>query len=513
MNQLKQFHAFTLRNSIDYTETLITKLLQIANIPYAHSLFNLIPRPTVSLYNNLIQAYSSQNQPHQCFYLYSQMRFKNCLPKAHSFTLLFVTCARFSYPLHGQILHTHFLKSGFDFDVFALTALVDMYAKLGMLVLASQVFDEMTLRHTATWNALIAGYSRHGNMEGALELFRLMPSRNVVSWTAMISGYSQNGMYSKALEMFLEMEKEEGLMPNEVTIASILPACANLGALEVGERIQAYARKYGLIRNLYVSNALLEMYARCGKIDVAKQVFDEIIGKRRNVCSWNSMIMGLAIHGRSNEALQIYGQMLRDGTAPDDVTFVGLLLACTHGGMLVKGRQLFQSMEKMFRITPKLEHYGCMVDLLGRAGELQEAYDLIKRMPMKPDSVIWGALLGACSFHKNVELAEIAANSLFQLEPWSPGNYVILSNIYASAGRWDGVAKLRKLMKGGKIIKAAGYSFIEGEGEIQKFIVEDSSHAKRDEIYTLLHEISTKMKIQTADDFKSELEELCLMED
>ncbi|KAF2324915.1 hypothetical protein GH714_021238 [Hevea brasiliensis] len=410
------------------------------------------------------------------------MRFKNCLPKAHSFTLLFVTCARFSYPLHGQILHTHFLKSGFDFDVFALTALVDMYAKLGILVLASQVFDEMTLRHTATWNALIAGYSRHGNMEGALELFRLMPSRNVVSWTAMISGYSQNGMYSKALEMFLDMEKEKGLMPNEVTIASILPACANLGALEVGERIQAYARKYGFLRNLYVSNALLEMYARCGKIDVAKQVFDEIIGKRRNVCSWNSMIMGLAIHGRSNEALQLYGQMLRDGTAPDDVTFVGLLLACTHGDDW-------------------------------RAGELQEAYDLIKRMPMKPDSVIWGALLGACSFHKNVELAEIAANSLFQLEPWSPGNYVILSNIYASAGRWDGVAKLRKLMKGGKIIKAAGYSFIEGEGEIQKFIVEDSSHAKCDEIYTLLHEISTKMKIQTADDFKSELEELCLMED
>lgn len=157
-----------------------------------------------------------------------------------------------------------------------------------------------------------------------------------------------------------------------------------------------------------------------------------------------------------------------------------------------------------------MEHYGCMVDLLGRAGELQEAYDLIKRMPMKPDSVIWGALLGACSFYKNVELAEIAANSLFELEPWSPGNYVILSNIYASAGRWDGVAKLRKLMKGSKITKAAGYSFIEGEGEIHKFIVEDASHPRHDEIYTLLIQISTKMKLQSADD--SELEELCLME-
>lgn len=185
-----------------------------------------------------------------------------------------------------------------------------MYAKLGMLVSARQVFDEMTLRDIPTWNALIAGYSRHGNMDGALEIFRQMPSRNVVSWTAMVSGYSQNGLYAKALRMFLEMEKEKGLMPNEVTIASVLPACANLGALEVGERVQAYARKHGLLRNLYVSNALLEMYARCGKIDAAKQIFFEIIGNRRNLCSWNSMIMGLAIHGRSYEALQLYGQML-----------------------------------------------------------------------------------------------------------------------------------------------------------------------------------------------------------
>lgn len=196
-----------------------------------------------------------------------------------------------------------------------------------------------------------------------------------------------------------------------------------------------------------------------------------------------------------------------EGKVPDDVTVVGLLLACTHGGMVVKGRQLFESMETTFHITPKLEHYGCMVDLLGRCGELQEAYDLIQNMPMKPDSVVWGTLLGACSFHGNVELAEIAANSLFKLEPWNPGNYVILSNIYASAGQWDGVAKLRKLMKGGQITKAAGYSFIEEGGQIHKFIVRDRSHPRIDEIYTLLDEVYTKMKLQRiAIDCESELE-------
>ncbi|XP_011023127.1 PREDICTED: pentatricopeptide repeat-containing protein At5g08510 [Populus euphratica] len=513
MSHLNRIHAHTLKKGIEYSKTLIVELLRIPDIPYAHKLFNQSPYPTVFLYNKLIKAYSSQNQPRQCLSLYSQMLLKGCPPNELTFTFLFPACASFYSLLHGKVIHTHFIKSGFDFDVYALTALVDMYAKLGVLMLARQVFDEMTVRDIPTWNSLIAGYSRSRDMEGALELFKLMPSRSVVSWTTMISGYSQNGMYTKALEMFLKMEKDKEVRPNEVTIASVFSACAKLGALEVGERIESYARDNGLMKNLYVSNTLLEMYARCGKIDAARHVFNEI-GKRRNLCSWNSMMMGLAVHGRSNEALQLYDQMLGEGIEPDDVTFVGLILACTHGGLVAKGWQLFQSMETNFSIVPKLEHYGCMVDLLGRAGELQEAYDLVKSMPMKPDSVIWGTLLGACSFHSNVEFAEIAAESLFQVEPWNPGNYVILCNIYASAQRWDGVAKLRKLMKGGQITKAAGYSVIEGEGEIHKFIVEDKSHPRHYEIYALLNEISTKMKLQiTEDDFEPQLEEFLLMEE
>lgn len=185
----------------------------------------------------------------------------------------------------------------------------------------------------------------------------------------------------------------------------------------------------------------------------------------------------------------------REGISPDDVTFVGAILACTHGGMVARGRELFKSMEQEFSIAPKLEHYGCMVDLLGRAGKLQEAYDLIQNMPMRADSVIWGSLLGGCSFHCNVELGEKAAEFLFEMEPWNPGNYVILSNIYARAGRWDGVARLRKVMKGSQIRKAAGYSFIEEGGQLHKFIVEDKSHPRSNDIYALLHEITTKSKL------------------
>ncbi|CAL1398661.1 unnamed protein product [Linum trigynum] len=513
MNQLKQLHAHTLRKGIDQG-ALIGELLQVPNILYAQKVFDQIPKPHVFLYNKLIQAYSSHKEPHRCLHLFSQMCRTRCRPNEHTFTFLFAACASFSSPIGGQVVHGCFVKSGFASDFIASTALVDAYAKLRSIGSARRLFDEMPVRDIPTWNSLIAGYGRCGDMNAALEIFKSMPRKSVVSWTAMISGYSQNGLYSNALEFFLKMEEEEDVKPNEVTIASVLPACANLGALEVGERIDAYARANGLFKNSYVSNALLEMYSKCGKISIARDLFHEM-GKRRNLCSWNSMIMGLAVHGSSNEVLGLYDEMLKEGTAaPDDVTFVGLLLACTHGGRVARGRQLFQSMEMDFGISPKLEHYGCMVDLLGRAGELKEAYDLVKRMPMKPDSVIWGALLGACSFHnKNVELAEVSAEALFELEPWNPGNYVILSNIYASAGRWDGVAKLRKLMKGGQITKAAGYSFIEVTGRVHKFLVEDASHPTSDEIYSILKAIYSAMeKHKDACDFVSELEELCSME-
>ncbi|XP_022147489.1 pentatricopeptide repeat-containing protein At5g08510 isoform X2 [Momordica charantia] len=495
MNQLKQIHAYGLRSGVDYTKFLIEKLLQIPNLPYACALFDLIPKPSVFLYNKFIQSYSSSGQHHRCWSLYYQMCRQGCSPNQHSFTFLFAACASLQNVFPGQMLHAHFCKSGFASDVFALTALLDMYAKLGMLRSARQLFDEMPVRDIPTWNSMVAGYSRSGDMGAALELFDRMPVRNVVSWTALISGYSQNGKYAKALEMFLRLENERGIKPNEVTVASVLPACAQLGALDIGRRIEAYARNNGFFKNLYVSNAILEVHARCGNIEEARQVFDEI-GSKRNLCSWNTMIMGLAVHGRCSHAMELYDQMLTQRIRPDDVTFIGLLLACTHGGMVAKGRQLFESMESKFQIAPKLEHYGCLVDLLGRAGELEEAYNLIQTMPMVPDSVIWGALLGACSFHGSVELAEVAAESLFKLEPWNPGNYVILSNIYASAGDWRGVARLRKTMKGGHITKRAGYSYIEVGDGIHEFIVEDRSHLKSDEIYALLHGIYSIIKLQ-----------------
>ncbi|KAL3622278.1 hypothetical protein CASFOL_033689 [Castilleja foliolosa] len=512
MNQLKQFHGHALRHGTDFTKYLITKFLEIPNLNYARKVFDGTPHPPLFLYNKLIQAYSSRGPQSHCLPLYSQLLNQCLSPNPHSFTFLFAACARLSNPRQAQMLQAHFVKFGFGHDVYASTALVDMYAKMGLLRFARKVFDETSCKDTPTWNSLIAGYAKNGDLEVAFRLFSDMPSRNVISWTALISGYAQNGKYKEALEMYMEMQREGRVKANEVTIASVLPACANLGALEVGMRIESYARANGYFRNLFVKNAVLELYARCGVIEKAMGLFDEI-GRDRNLCTWNTMIMGLAVHGKCHEALEMFEEMLRNGLIPDDVTFVGEILACTHGGLISKGRELFNSMETKYSITPKLEHYGCMVDLLGRAGLLQEAYELIKSMPMKPDSVVWGTLLGACSFHGNVELAEKAAESLFVLEPWNPGNYVILSNIYARAGKWDGVANMRKIMKGFNVTKAAGHSFIEEGGVIHKFIVEDKSHSRSNEVFRVLDCVTAEMRLGLVEiDLDLIFEELRFME-
>ncbi|XP_074263439.1 pentatricopeptide repeat-containing protein At5g08510 [Silene latifolia] len=506
MNQLKQVHAFSLRNGTVDTNILITKLLEIPNIPYARQLFDLIPQPTSSLYNKLIKAYASHGPQHHCFSLYTQMFKQSCFPDPLTFTYIFSVCAALSSARLGKIVHGHFVVSGFKDDVIAVTALVDMYAKLGLVEFARVQFDQLQYKAVPVWNAMIAGYARRGKMEEARTLFELMPSKTVVSWTTMVSGYSQNGQYVNALNTFLSMEKVGGFMPNEVSLTSVLPACANLGALEIGERIEGYARVNGYIENLFVSNALLEMYAKCGKLDVAMLLFDEIRG-RKNLCSWNTMIMGLATHGKYEKALKLFHQLLREKMVPDAITFVAALLACTHGGKIGEGKEIFELMETKFKIIPKLEHYGCMVDLLGRAGKLNEAYNLVQNMPMKPDAVIWGTLLGACSFHRNIEFAEKAAEALFRLEPWNSGNYVILSNIYASKNDWDGVSRTRKMMKGSQVPKAAGYSSIEESGVIHKFIVEDKSHPRFSEIYAALEYVYSNMRASVDENnFDSEIE-------
>ncbi|KAJ1257723.1 hypothetical protein BS78_10G018400 [Paspalum vaginatum] len=492
MEAAKRLHARLLRRGERRLQPLLLRVLAAGDLRYAAMLLESCRSSSAPLHNRLLHSLASARHPLLLRAFSRAHRLRLLAPL--SFTLLFSSCASapFAVAAHALLLRSgHFASGG---DPFLASALVSFYARTRLLAEARRVFDELPRRDAAVYNALLSAYARAGRVDDAEKLFREMPERDVVSWTAMVSGYAQNGRQERSVETFLEMWERAGVQPNELTISSVLPACAAVGAMSPGRKVERYARAKGLLKNLYVANALVEMYAKCGSIHRAWKVFQGI-GWRRDLCSWNSMIMAFAVHGLWRQALLLFHKLRMTGVKPDGITFVGVILACTHGGLVDEGKLLFNSMREEFGLKPRIEHYGCMVDLLGRAGLLKEADQMIMSMPVEPDAVIWGALLGACSFHGNLELAEVALDKLMHLEPQNTANLVILSNIYASCGKWDGVAQVRKLLKEKDHKKSAGHSFIEFDGRMHKFLVEDRSHPRYEEVYETLDSVTLSMKL------------------
>lgn len=340
-------------------------------------------------------------------------------------------------------------------------------------------------------NALVDMYAKQGNIESALEVFKHMPDKDVISWTSLVTGYAQNGTHEKAIELFCEM-RDAGIYPDQFVIASILSACAELTLLEFGQQIHANFIKSGLQASLSVDNSFVTMYAKCGCLEEANRVFDSM--QVQNVITWTALIVGYAQNGRGKESLKLYDQMLATGTKPDFITFIGLLFACSHAGLLEKGQYYFESMNRIYGIKPGPEHYACMIDLFGRWGKLHEAEALLNQMAVEPDGTVWKALLAACRVHGKIELGERAAENLFVLEPMNAVPYVQLSNMYSAAGRWEDAARIRRLMKSKGILKEPGCSWIEMNGQVHTFMSEDRSHSWTTEIYSKIDEIMMFIK-------------------
>lgn len=414
------------------------------------------------------------------------------------FTLPFVlkSCAELYRVGLGKCVHGLSLRIGLEFDIYVGTSLIDMYVKCGELDGARKLFDEMPVRDVSSWNALIAGYMRDGGVRIAEDLFRGMLDRNIVSWTAMISGYTQNGLSDRALELFGAMMHEYSeVKPNWVTIMSVLPACVHSAALHHGRKIHNYASGIGLDSNSKVQTALVAMYGKCGSLVDARRCFDSIRPSDKSLVAWNTMITAYASNGCGIEAVSTFEDMIRAGVQPDGITFTGLLSGCSHSGLVDVGLKYFDSMRTIYFMEPKHEHYACVVDLLGRAGRLVDAYGLISQMPMQAGPSIYGALLAASKKHKNMEIAEIAFKKLFVLEPDNSGNYVLLSNMYAEAGMWEEVKRLRTLLKWQGVKKNPGCSWIEINEKVHLFLGGDKSHPTADEIYAFLDQLPEKIKV------------------
>ncbi|KAL0348179.1 UNVERIFIED_CONTAM: Pentatricopeptide repeat-containing protein, chloroplastic [Sesamum angustifolium] len=476
------------KNVITWT-TMVSGYSKMKELENARSYFDRMPEKSVISWNALLSGYAQNGFSEEALSLFNEMVSTGVTPDETTLVSVISSCSSCGGPALAESVVNTLGDRGVRLNLFVKTALLDLYAKCGHLEMAQKIFNELGVhRSSVTWNSMISAYMRTGDITAARELFDQMPGKNVVSWNSMIAGYAQNGRSSLAIELFKEMIKEH-IMPDEVTMASVISACGHLGALELGNWVVNFINAHHIKLSLSGQNSLIFMYSRCGSMNEAKMIFNEM--ETRDVVSHNALITGFAAHGNGVEALKLLEKMKDEGIEPDRITYIGVLTACSHSGMLEEGRKVFESIE-----APDLDHYACIVDLLGRVGKLDEAKRVIKEMPVSPHVEVYGSLLNACRIHKRVDLGEFAANKLFELEPENAGNYILLSNMYASAGKWKEVDRIRELMKTRGLMKTTGWSWVEYDRKMHKFIVGDRSHEKSVEIYHTLAEL--KMKMQAA---------------
>ncbi|XVE78738.1 hypothetical protein DITRI_Ditri14bG0002600 [Diplodiscus trichospermus] len=345
---------------------------------------------------------------------------------------------------------------------------------------------------------MIAGYTKVGNPDTARHLLNRMPQTQtdavLICWTAVIAGYAQMDRPDEAIAVFRTMQLEN-VEPDEIALLAVLSACAQLGVIQIqlGECIHGFIHKRGFSQMARLKNALIEMYAKSGNICNALQVFENM--NHKTVITWTTIISALAFHGLGTQALHMFSQMETAAVKPNDITFIAVLSACTHVGLVDLGRSYFNTMRSRYGVQPKIQHYGCMIDLLGRAGCLGEALELVSRMPFKPNAAIWGSLLAASNIHADADLGELALLHLIKLEPWNSGNYALVSNIYASAGRWDESVMIRKMMKAKGVRKTRGWSSIHVSNRAHEFIAGDTSHPQFNRIHGILFNMNEQMKI------------------
>ncbi|KAM2263662.1 hypothetical protein ACFXTI_039922 [Malus domestica] len=513
-----QIHAVIAKSSyssdVYMGSALIDMYSKCGSVSCAQRVFDgMNDRNTVS-WNSLITCYEQNGPASEALEVFVKMM--ECGFKPDELTLASVVsaCASLSAIKEGQQIHACVVKCDkYRDDLVLCNALVDMYAKCKRVKEARWIFDGMPVRNVVSETSMVSGYAKSASIKVARLMFTRMMERNIVSWNALIAGYTQNGENEEALRLFLLL-KRESVLPTHYTFGNLLNACASLVDLQLGRQAHVHVLKHGFQfqvgeePDIFVGNSLIDMYMKCGSIEDGCLVFKNML--QRDYVSWNAMIVGYAQNGYGIEALEVFRKMLASGEQPDHVTMIGVLCACSHAGLVDEGKRYFYSMSEEHGLVPLKDHYTCMVDLLGRAGCLIDAKNLIEVMPMQPDAVIWGSLLAACKVHRNITLGEYAAEKLLDIEPRNSGPYVLLSNMYAELGRWADVIRVRKLMRQRGVVKQPGCSWIEIQGHVHVFLVKDKRHPQRKEIHYVLKLLLEQMRrsgyVEDACDLESDEE-------
>ena len=463
--QIRQIHSQVIVHGMLQNLNVVNKLLYIyaqhKALSDAYVLFSGMRERDAISWSVIIGGFAKVGDYIRCFEIFKELIQSGVRPDNYTLPFLIRACRDMVNILNGRVIHDIVLKHGFGSNRFVCAALVDLYAKCKVI-------------------------------EDARKLFDKMPSRDLVTWTVMIGGYAECGNVYESLVLFVSMRKE-GVVPDKISMVTVVSACAKLGAMNRARLVHDYVFGNKFSLDLILGTAMIDMYAKCGCIDSARDIFDRM--KEKNVVSWSAMIAAYGYHGHGRKALDIFSMMLSSGTLPNAITFVSLLHACSHAGLIEEGLRFFSLMWDEYSVKPNVKHYTCMVDLLGRAGRLDEAAKLVESTTVNKDEGLWGALLGACKIHGHIELAEKAGNSLLQLQPHNAGHYVLLSNIYAKAGRWKDVAKIRDRMTQSRLKKVPGWTWIEVDNNIHKFSSGDETHPRSKEIYEMLKDLNEKLEV------------------
>ncbi|XP_031264122.1 pentatricopeptide repeat-containing protein At3g22690-like [Pistacia vera] len=470
---------------------LVDMYMKCGAVDTAKRLFYECKDRNLVLCNTIMSNYVGLGMPREALAILDEMLIQGLRPDRVSMLSAISASAQLGDLLCGKRCHGYVLRNGLEGRDNICNSMIDMYMKCGEQELACLIFDRISNKGIVSWNSLIAGFVRNGDLESARKLFGEMPESDLVSWNTILCALMQESMFEEAIEFFRQMQSE-GINADRITMVGVASACGYLGALDLAKWIYTFIEKKGIYSDMRLGTALVDMFARCGDPQSAMQVFDRM--EKRDVSAWTAAIGAKAMEGNGEQAVKLFNKMLRQGVKPDDIAFVEVLTACSHGGLVEKGWNLFRSMKEIHGISPQIVHYGCMVDLLGRAGLLVDALDLIKSMPMEPNDVIWGSLLAACRTHQNVDMAAYAAERITELASDKSGIHVLLSNIYASAGKWSNVARVRLHMKERGVRKVPGSSSIEVYGKVHEFTSGDESHPEMTSISSMLHELNCRFR-------------------
>ncbi|KAM7500227.1 hypothetical protein LguiA_024641 [Lonicera macranthoides] len=558
-----QLHSYAIKagitSDIIIEGSLLDLYVKCSDVKTANKFFLTTRTENVVLWNVMLVAYGQIGDLSESFRIFSQMQIEGMRPNQYTYPSILRTCTSVGALDLGEQIHSQVIKTGFQPNVFVCSVLIDMYAKHGKLDTALEILRRINEKDVVSWTAMIAGYTQHNLFIEAVKLFEEMQEQGIrsdnigfssaisacagvqalnqgrqvhaqsivsgysldlsignalvslyarcgrvheahlafdkidekdnISWNGLISGFAQSGHCEEALTVFSQMHRA-GIEVNMFTFGSAVSAAANMANIKQGKQIHACIIKTGYNAETEASNVLITLYAKCGSLDDSMREFLEM--HEKNEISWNAMITGYSQHGRGTEAIKLFEEMKRVGLNPNYVTYVGVLTACSHVGLVDEGLGYFQSMSEEYCLEPKLEHYACVVDILGRSGLLGRARKFIETMPIEPDAMVWRTLLSACTVHKNTEIGELAASRLLELEPEDSATYVLLSNMYAVSGKWDYRDRARQLMKERGVKKEPGRSWIEVKNSIHAFFVGDRLHPLADKIYEFFEDLNER---------------------